>query len=285
MATEYKFLIPLGRDRRDERMAYAEAHGLGLEVTAFIGGDALNHASDRELLENELESELAGFYGMKTMHGAFLDLAIHSDDERITAVSQSRIERDVLTALRLGCEKIVFHTGFNPLVPGDGYRQRLVESHVNFWSYLLASYPGITICLENQWESDWTIFQELFSTLQHPHLGMCLDVAHAHVYGHYSPEAWIEAIPTRVLHMHWSDNCGDRDSHLALGAGNIAWGRIFATGDLWKTVTVTLEVAEIPGIQRSLAFLKRRGIFSSGPSAGREFYSPARVGPAPGHTA
>jgi len=264
MATDYKFLIPFGRERREERMAYAESRDLGLEVTAFIGGTALNDAADRDILEGQIESELADFSGLKTMHGAFLDLAIHSDDDRITAISQSRIERDVLTALRLGCEKVVFHLGFNPLVPGDRYRQRLVESHVNFWSYILSSYPGITICLENQWETDWTIFREIFATLQHPHLGMCLDVAHAHVYGHYSPKAWIDAIPTQVRHMHWSDNCGDRDSHLPLGAGNVAWPPIIASGDLWKTVTVTLEVAEIAGIRRSMAFLGRRGLIPTG---------------------
>jgi len=269
MATDYKFLIPFGRERRDERLAYAESRDLGLEVTAFIGGGALNDAVDRDVLESEIESELAGFSGLKTMHGAFLDLAIHSDDDRISAISKSRIERDALTALRLGCEKVVFHMGYNPLVPGERYRQKLVESQVNFWSYILGSYPGITICLENQWETDWTIFQEIFANLQHPHLGMCLDVAHAHVYGHYSPEAWIEAIPTQVRHMHWSDNCGDRDSHLPLGAGNIAWAPIFASGDLWKTVTVTLEVAETSGIQRSLAFLSRRGLIPGVPS-GRE---------------
>jgi sugar phosphate isomerase/epimerase len=279
MATDYKFLIPFGRERRDERLAYAENRDLGLEVTAFIGGGALNDPADRDVLESEIESELAGFSGLKTMHGAFLDLAIHSDDDRISAISKSRIERDVLTALRLGCEKVVFHMGYNPLVPGERYRQKLVESQVNFWSYILGSYPGITICLENQWETDWTIFQEIFATLQHPHLGMCLDVAHAHVYGHYSPEAWIEAIPTQVRHMHWSDNCGDRDSHLPLGAGNIAWTPIFASGDLWKTVTVTLEVAETSGIQRSLAFLSRRGLIPA-VSTGRESKSPLMATPA-----
>lgn len=273
MATDYKFLIPFGRERRDERLAYAERHDLGLEVTAFIGGTALNDAADRDVLECEIESELADFSGLKTMHGAFLDLAIHSDDDRISAISKSRIERDVLTALRLGCEKVVFHMGYNPLVPGDRYRQRLVESHVNFWSYIMGSYPGVTICLENQWETDWTIFQEIFTTLQHPNLGMCLDVAHAHVYGHYSPKAWIEAIPTQVRHMHWSDNCGDRDSHLPLGAGNIAWSPIFDSGDLWKTVTVTLEVAETAGIQRSLAFLSRRGLITAGLSR-RDAHTP-----------
>lgn len=273
MAIDYKFLIPLGRERREERIAYADSQGLGLEVTSFIGGDALNDSAARAILESELETELSSFSGLKTMHGAFLDLAIHSDDERITAISQSRIERDVLTALRLGCEKVVFHLGFNPLVPGERYRQHLVESHVNFWTYVLSSYPGVTICLENQWETDWSIFQEVFTAVQHADFGMCLDVAHAHVYGHYSPTAWIEAIPTQVRHMHWSDNYGDRDSHLALGMGNVAWEPILASGDLWKTLTVTLEVTELASIKRSLAFLKKRGAYTPNPDQ-REIQTP-----------
>ncbi len=264
MATDYKILIPLARDRREERIAYADSKGLGLEITAFIGGDALNESAPRATLETAIESELTGFSGLKTMHGAFLDLAIHSDDSRIAAISQSRIERDVLTALRLGCEKVIFHLGFNPLVPGERYRQKLVEANVNFWTYVLASYPGITICLENQWETDWTIFKEIFSAVQESNFGMCLDVAHAHVYGHYSPEAWIDAIPTQVRHMHWSDNYGDRDSHLAVGTGNIAWVPIFAAGGSWEAATVTLEIADLSAIQRSLAFLTKRGVHATG---------------------
>jgi sugar phosphate isomerase/epimerase len=260
MATEFTFLIPLGWEGRDERLAFARRHGLGVEVTAFIGGKALNDSGIRGSMEGQLERELSTFKSMKTLHGAFLDLALHSPDARVAAISQSRIERDILTARRLGCEKIVFHLGFNPLVPVSRYRSELIKAHAEFWAYVLASYPGITICLENQWESDWSIFGELFDTVQHPRLGMCLDVAHAHVHGHFSSKAWIRGMATHVSHMHWNDNWGDCDDHLPLGAGNIDWSSIFDACRAWKTASVTLEMQELGSLQRSLSFLERQGV-------------------------
>jgi sugar phosphate isomerase/epimerase len=64
--------------------------------------------------------------------------------------------------------------------------------------------------------------------------------------------------------MHWSDNYGDRDSHLAVGTGNIAWVPIFAAGGSWEAATVTLEIPDLSAIQRSLAFLTKRGVHATG---------------------
>lgn len=261
MVTKLNFLVPLGCKNRQERIAFAVQQRVGIEVTAFVGGPALNDHEVREQVETQLSAELATFEGTKTMHGAFLDLALHSQDGRVAAVSQSRIERDLLTAQHLGCEKIVFHLGFNPLVPGTRYQRALVEAHAEFWWYALSTYPGITICLENVWEPDWTVFGELFEAVQHPRFGLCLDVAHAHVHSHYNPEAWIRSMATQILHLHWTDNCGDRDSHLPLGAGNINWPAVFEACRAWKETTVTLEMNATGALRRSLAFLRRQGAF------------------------
>lgn len=267
MATDFTFLIPLGWEGRDERLTFARQHALGIELTAFIGGDALNNPKVRESMEAQLEKELSNFDGIKTMHGAFLDLALYSQDERISEISQSRIERDILTAQRLGCEKIVFHLGFNPLVPVSHYRGDLIDAHADFWLYALATYPGITICVENLWEPDWSIFGELFDAVQHPRFGMCLDVAHAHVHSHFNAEAWIRGMATNILHMHWNDNCGDRDSHLPVGAGNIDWPSVLHACCAWKEATVTLEMNDLGALRQSLSFLDRNGAFpQTGPS-------------------
>lgn len=254
-----KFLIPVGWENRLVRMAFAERHGLGVEVTAFVGGAALNDSNSREAMELEFEKLLSEFKGTKTMHGAFLDLAIHSPDKRVASLSQSRIEQDLITATRLGCEKLIVHLGFNPLVPVSRYRRQVIEAHAGFWEYALAAYRAITVCVENLWEPDWRIFGDLFEEVQHPRFGLCLDVAHAHVHSHYGPEAWIRNMATHIFHLHWNDNCGDRDSHLPLGAGNIDWPVILNACRVWKEATVTLEMNEMMALRRSLAFLNRTG--------------------------
>lgn len=259
MATHFQYFIPLGAERRDERLAFAAERGLGVEVSAFVGGDALNTPSARTRLEEDLETELAAFPGPKTFHGAFLDLALHSPDTELAALSRRRMERDLVTARHLGCEKIIFHLGFNPLVAVQRYREEVVHAHAAFWPEMLARHPGITICLENLWEADWSIFAEVLDRVPHADFGMCLDVAHAHVHGHYGPEAWIRGLARHIRHLHWSDNSGDRDSHLTLGRGNIDWPAVLDACADWTSATVTLEVSELPSLDRSLAFLAREG--------------------------
>lgn len=260
METEFTFLIPLPWEKRAERMEFARRRGFGVEVNAFVGGDPLNDPECRARMEDEFEQDMAGFEGIKTMHGAFLDLAIHSNDQRIATISQNRIERDILTATRLGCEKIVFHLGSNPLVLVERYNDELIRAHAEFWTYVMESYPGIQVCVENQWETDWTLFSEIFDAVRHPRFGMCLDVAHVHVFSHFAPEAWIQRLAPNISHCHWNDNCGDRDSHLALGSGNIDWPAIFEASAIWKQMTVTLEISELQALERSVSFLVRHGM-------------------------
>jgi sugar phosphate isomerase/epimerase len=253
----FEFLIPLGWERREESLAFARQHGLGVEITAFLSGPLVNNPAARALAEENLAAELAGFR-RRTFHGVFLDLAPHSRDEAIATVSLHRIERDLATARRLGCRKVVFHLGFNPLVGGQRHRAEFLDRQASFWSGILDRHPALEICLENQWESDWTIFEDLFEMVGAPRLGMCLDVAHAHVHSHFTPHAWIAHMAPHVLHLHWTDNHGDRDRHAALGAGNIDWSAIIAAGA--PCDTVTLEMNALPLVRRSLAFLAQRGL-------------------------
>lgn len=255
--------MPLGAHRRDERLAFAAERGLGVEVSAFVSGEPLTDPSARRNLERALARELAAFPGPRAFHGAFLDLAPHSEDDGIATASAHRIERDLATAVRLGCGKIVFHLGFNPLVATQRYRSGFLKRSADFWQRTLARHPQIVICLENQWEPDWTIFEELFAMTPSPRLGLCFDAGHAHVHGHFPPEAWIRRMRPHLRHQHWTDNHGDRDRHAALGRGNIDWPGIIAAGS--HLDTVTLEMDDPAALQASLCFLAEQRILPAWP--------------------
>lgn len=135
-----------------------------------------------------------------------------------------------------------------------------MSGHAAFWGEILALHPAAEICLENQWEPDWTIFEELFERVGHRRLGMCLDVAHAHVHSHFTPEAWVERMQPHIFHLHWTDNHGDRDRHAPLGAGNIDWPALISAGTPCETVT--LEMNSLPALRRSLVFLAQHGLHS-----------------------
>lgn len=253
------FLVPLGAQRRGERLAFATDHGLGVEVTAFVSGEPLTDQAARRNLERALSREFADFSGMRTFHGAFLDLSPHSQDDEIASASAHRIERDLVTAVRLGCEKVVFHLGFNPLVGTPRYRSEFLKRGADFWAQILTRHPHAVICLENQWEPDWTIFEELFALVDSPRLGLCFDAGHAHVHSHFAPEAWIRKMRPHLRHQHWTDNHGDSDRHAALGRGNIAWPTIIKAGA--HLDTVTLEMDDPSAVLASLRYLAEQRPF------------------------
>lgn len=57
-------------------------------------------------------------------------------------------------------------------------------------------------------------------------VGVCLDLGHANIEGDVR-KAIRESAP-RLIHVHASDNHGERDDHLVPGRGSIAWDEVFA---------------------------------------------------------
>ncbi|MHB1309882.1 MAG: sugar phosphate isomerase/epimerase family protein, partial [Limisphaerales bacterium] len=256
MPDSHQFSIPIGWDDHAKKLAFAEQHGLGVEVAAFATGPALHDASARTQMERGLGIALRDFPNARSFHGAFIDLNLHSEDPAIAAIARQRIGRDVETASRLGCRIVVFHTGFNPLVPVRRYEEEFLDRHAAFWPAMADQWPDITICLENMWESSPQLWERLLRGIAHPQVRMCLDVAHAHAYGDFAVETWMDRLKGRIAHMHWNDNHGDTDSHLALGEGNVPWKNILAaTRALPGRVSVLLELNSLPGIRQSLRFL------------------------------
>jgi sugar phosphate isomerase/epimerase len=56
--------------------------------------------------------------------------------------------------------------------------------------------------------------------------------------------------------MHWNDNLGDTDSHMAVGDGSIDWRDVLLqTAGRGDKVSVVLELASIKEIEKSMAHL------------------------------
>ncbi len=251
------FSIPLGWSGYDAQIEFAAVRRLGLEIGCFTAGEGLNDLGVRSRMVEELKEALRGFNGRLSFHGAFLDLALHSQDREILKISRKRILDDLQTATDLGCRKIIFHTGFNPLIPASSYAGSVLDAMEEFWGGAADAFPQLTICLENQWETDWEFFEKVFRRIAHPRIRMCLDVGHANVHGFEPIESWIHALSPWISHFHWNDNHGDRDSHYALGRGSIHWGRVLeACRVLSPMPDVLLEVNHRADVIQSLKCLQ-----------------------------
>mgnify|MGYP002628493934 CR=1 FL=1 len=96
----------------------------------------------------------------------------------------------------------------------------------------VAKEAGVKLLLENIISSGTRVAKlvELLDEIDPSrHVGLCLDLGHAHVEGKVLEE--LQAALPRLDHLHVHDNDGRTDSHLAPGHGTIPWREVLAALD------------------------------------------------------
>ena len=128
-------------------VAVARQHGLGLELQEFSDPNVLD-GGWRSLLD-EYARALDGFTGLRTMHGAYIDLVSGSPDMRLVALTRERYRHNLDIARELGVKYIDFHANYLPLVDHPSYLPGWVERQVTFWLPLAeqAGQYGVTLLL------------------------------------------------------------------------------------------------------------------------------------------
>lgn len=136
-------------------------------------------------------------------------------------------------AEKLGINYVTTHA--RSVVSGSykrNYKDKLMESLVKSSQKLVeeAEKKDITLGIENEpggieiWD-----FPELFD--QVPEAKMTLDIGHAFIEPNEIEDIqhFIGDNQDRIEHIHLSDNFGQDDDHLPLGAGEIQWKKILKT--------------------------------------------------------
>lgn len=95
---------------------------------------------------------------------------------------------------------------------------------------LRAKALGMALGLENMFpRGGWLVTADDFSPILEglPQLGITLDIGHAYIKGGLGRILeFIERFSTRIVHLHVSDNWGERDDHLPLGAGTVPYPKV-----------------------------------------------------------
>jgi len=138
-----------------------------------------------------------------------------------------RLERSIVVAGQLDCHLWLFHpgsrTGISQFYPRNDWQLNLQSVHALL---KVARREGVEIAIENTPEP----FPSLMKSVDDFHrfyeeldddIGMVLDVAHANLNNQI--QDFVEQFSKKIVHMHVSDNKGDRDLHLGIGYGNIDW--------------------------------------------------------------
>lgn len=196
------------------------------------------------------------------LHGAFLDITIHSQDSEIRRVSEERVRQSLSIAEELGIRGVGFHANLIAGFYSKPYLDGWFAASEKFWRQMLWEFPTLDIYIENMFESRIEDLKRLAEAMKdEPRFGICLDYGHSLVFGKDRKD-WMEEIAPFIRHCHINDNNLTDDSHWSVGSGIINW-KHFSVKMREKELepSVLIEVKELENFEKSIIYMKKSGIY------------------------
>lgn len=252
-------LIP-DRANLEESIKFIEEQNCACEYNDFFLANILDDQKKQmEIIESY--AKVRSDFSKDTMHGAFLDVTVHSSDAKIREVSELRVRQSMDIAKEMGLRGVVFHTnrlyGFRDAV----YLKNWKETNKRFFANICEAYPKQQIFMENMFDEAPDVLCGLAEEMTaYGNFGVCLDYAHATI-SDVAAEEWMRMLAPYVRHMHVNDNDLKNDLHAAVGDGNIDWKAFEKELKEYQIdASILVEVNGKEKQERSLAFLKKNQI-------------------------
>lgn len=239
-----------GRLDRIAEFGFTHAEISGKSLGVIINGE-LNTAR-----LSVLQTVLADSHLNFTLHGCEIASARGGNLMDVTTPSQrSAVAADIALAEAIGATVVVYHSGMLRDPGGHGHAVAAgLQAERDALAALgdVAGKSGITIAVENRDPVGRYILRHAYGlnlerlavqieTVNHPHVGVCLDVGHAFLACAYLGQDYLEAIQRiapLTSHIHLSDNFGkvqldeaaDPAENLIHGLGDLhmppGWGSV-----------------------------------------------------------
>lgn len=244
-----------------ESVALADRYGAHFEYNDFFIPSLLD---DEEWVRGRIDfyKGLDRDRSRDTLHGAFLDVTVHSQDRRIYEASAFRVRQSMDIAMELGIRGVIFHTNQIPNFRTPFYVRHWVDSNRDFWNMILEEYPKLEIFIENMFDQEPDMLHQLAVEMgEQERFGVCFDYAHASAFGE-NPEAWAQLLLPYTRHIHINDNDLKVDLHQSVGSGSIDWAKFNEL--LRNSHTSSSVLIEVNGLQKqeeSLRYMKEHGIY------------------------
>lgn len=254
------YIIP-DRLHMEDTMQLVKEYDATLEFNDFWVPDMLENVSAQEKVI-EFYAKYRTDFSQDTMHGAFLDITVHSEDPLIREVSIQRIYQSMEIAKRMGLRAVVFHTGLLSGFRIPSYLKHWEEENIRFFSQLAESYPKQEIYMENMFDESPEELEKLGEAMkQVKNFGICFDYAHSAVKK-FPREKWMKALAPYIRHMHINDNDLQEDLHQAVGEGKIDWQEYNSLIEKYRIdASVLVEVKGYEAQKKSLEYLKKYKIY------------------------
>lgn len=241
-------------DRREESAKLAKEYHAGFEYNDFF----LPHVYENDA---EIERRIAGYKALDrdrsndTIHGAFLDVVVSSDDTFIAEYSKNRLRQSMEIGRKLSVKGVVFHSGLVPGVTSAAYLNNWAARQEEFYRELCTNYPELTVYLENTQEDSPKLLLPLIERMSDcQNFKVCLDYAHAAISK--SPvEDWVDTLGPYIAHMHVNDNDLRADLHQTPGEGKIDWWKYALLTAGLKNASVLVELSGLERQKQALEYL------------------------------
>lgn len=254
------YVIPDRNDMEGSNELVKE-YGCAYEFNDFYAPAVLDSIEKQEEII-EYYARYRSDFSEDTMHGAFLDITVHSSDPLIREVSTLRIYQSMEIARRMGLKGVVFHTGRLSGFRAESYLKQWQEMNAVFFSELAEKYPKQQIYMENMFDEAPDIMVQLTKRMKKTeNFGVCLDYAHAALYEHPHRD-WVRSLAPYIRHIHINDNDLRNDSHQPVGEGKIDW-QVFDSlmREYRIDAPVLIEVKGCEAQKKSLEYMKRKRIY------------------------
>lgn len=199
-----------------------------------------------------------------TLHAPFFDLAPGALDPHIRQASRNklRLAFDLIPLFKP--KAIVCHLNFESNKHGYKHPEWFLHARETWQDLLNVCEAHQTpLMFENTYESSPEQHLLMLEALDSPLAQFCLDTGHLQCFANTPWESWQAIIDTQLGHLHLHDNCGERDSHLAVGRGNFNFTGLFnhlAKNGLQPTVTI--EPHSLDDLWASLKHLQEMGVIA-----------------------
>lgn len=215
---------------RDPREEIREFASMGFDFAELSMDPPKGLPENLSLLVPELKATLSTYgVGLVVHMPTFVWVADLTP--RIRRASLEETVEALTVARSLGASYVVLHPGgFSGL--GEMVREKSQQIALESLGYLIHSARelGMILAIENMFpKGGWLVTPEDFLGVMErfPELMMTLDVGHGFIKGGLQRVfSFIDRLGDRIIHVHMSDNWGERDDHLPIGAGRIPFSEV-----------------------------------------------------------
>ena len=245
------------RTNLEESLNFIKKHQCACEYNDFFLASILDDKK-KQLEIIETYAKVRSDFSKDTMHGAFLDVTVHSSDLKIREISELRVRQSMDIAKEMGLRGVVFHTnrlyGFRDAV----YLKNWKELNKRFFAGICEAYPNQQVFMENMFDEAPDVLCGLAEEMtDYGNFGVCLDYGHG-VISDTPAEVWMQQLAPYVRHMHINDNDLKNDLHAALGDGQINWKKFQQELEEFQIdASILIEVTGIGKQKKSLEYMER----------------------------